>query len=401
MQQISVGRQAIYDRRMQVYGYELLYREGETANAPGVDGNEATARVILNSFMELGLERIVGQRRAFINFTQDFFTGQPPMLLEKGRVVLEILEDVVVNDQLLENVARLLAEGYTLALDDFEFEQKWEKLLPLVRIVKVEIPAVELSHLPRRIAKLKKHRVKLLAEKVETQAEYHALWKMGFHYFQGYYFSHPQLVDGRRVTENQVVTLKLLARLGDENVTTEELVGLISRDPGLSFKILRYLNSAAIGLPCRIASIGQAVVYLGLERLRAWAVLVAMSGVEDKPLELLNTALVRGYMCRALVATQDPEQKEMAFAAGMLSILEVLMDRPLAELIAQMPLAEAISRAILDHEGVCGEALRCAVAFEELDLPRVHLGDLDNEAIQEIYLQSSEQAFREHAVLIG
>jgi len=397
--QIFIGRQAIYDRRMRVYGYELLYREGNTANAPGMSGTTASARVILNAFMEMGLERIVGQRRAFINLTRDFFTDLPPIPFEQEQVVLEVLEDIETDRQLVENIARLADQGYLLALDDFEFEKKWDQLLPLVHIIKVEVPAVNLKQLPRKINRLRKYGVKLLAEKVETREEYQALRNMGFDYFQGYYFSRPQIVHGRRITENQAITLKLLSRLSDKNVSTEELVELISHDPGLSFKILRYLNSAAIGLHCRIASIRQAIIYLGLERLRAWSVLAAMAQVRDKPLEILRTALVRSHMCQALVSAVKPEQSEMAFATGLLSILELLMDRPLKELIVQLPLAKTISHAILYHEGVCGAALDCAIAQERHDWPRIRFAGLSQEAIQEIFLQSAEQAFREQMVL--
>lgn len=398
--QIFVGRQAIYDREMRVYGYELLYREGNTGSAPGMDGTAASARVILNTFMELGLERIIGRRRAFINLTHEFFTDMPPIPFEKERVVLEILEDIPMDEQLVENVSRLVAEGYMLALDDFEFERKWDQLLPLIQIVKVEVPAIDLAQLSRHIPKLRKHSVRLLAEKVETRDEYHALRDMGFDYFQGYYFSRPQVLHGRRITENQAITLKLLNRLSDNHVSTEELVELISHDPGLSFKILRYLNSAAIGLPCKIATIRQAIVYLGLERLRAWSVLATMAGVRDKPLELLRTALVRSHMCQALVSSVQPKQSEMAFATGLLSILELLMDRPLKELIAQLPLDKTISRGILRHEGICGEALNCAIAYEQHNWTYVRFTGLDETAIQEIFLQSAERAFREQSALV-
>ncbi|WP_456405415.1 EAL and HDOD domain-containing protein [Thiolapillus sp.] len=399
MNQIFIGRQAIYDREMRVYGYELLYRENNTSAAPGMNGAEASARVILNTFMEMGLERIVGPRRAFLNLTREFLTDMPPIPFERDQVVLEILEDIEADGQLVENAARIVAEGYSLALDDFEFSPRWDRLLPLVEFVKVEVPAVDLAQLPKQLNQLRKHNIKLLAEKVERREEYRELRSMGFDYFQGYYFSRPQVVSGKRISENQSVTLKLLSRLSDENASTEELVELISRDPGLSFKILRYLNSAAIGLPCRISSIRQAVVYLGLMRLRAWAMLATLAGVRDKPLELLHTALVRSYMCQELVKSSDPEQAEMAFTTGLLSILESLMDRPMKELLTQLPLTKSVIRAILRHEGVCGKALGCALAYEHHDWSRVRFSGLDHQAIQEIFLQSSERAFREQSVL--
>ena len=400
MQQIFVGRQAIFDRALRVHAYELLYREGLEPAAAIRDGDQASSRVILNAFMEIGLQRIAGDKKVFINLTRSFFVDHPSIPFDRERVVLELLEDLEIDQTLIDRVAALKGQGYHLALDDFEFGERWEPLLPHVDIVKVEVPSLDWERLPRQLERLRGHGLRLLAEKIETESEYRRLRDLGFDYFQGYYFSRPHVVEGQRLSENRSITLQLLARLNDPEVSIEELDQLISHDPGLSFKILRYLNSAAVGLPRTIDSIHQAVIYLGMQRLRAWASLVTLSGIEEKPEELFITALVRAHLCMRLVASDDRSDPNAAFTAGLLSILDQLMDCPLASILEQISLAPQLQQALLEHQGLTGQALRCAMAIEQQRWEDVRFPGLGPEQIHEIYLASSELAFQESAALV-
>ncbi len=397
MQQIFVGRQAILDRQLRVHAYELLYREGVEGSAPALSGEQASSRVILNTFMEIGLERIAGNKPVFINLCRRFFTDHPPIPFEKERVVLEILEDVEMDASLLDAVARFSQQGYRLALDDYEFRHadKWEPLLPHVAIVKVEVPTLDWDRLEQDLPRLRRHRVQLLAEKIETESEYRHLRELGFDYFQGFFFSHPHVVSGQRLAENRQITLRLLARLNDPEVTIDGLDRLISHDPGLSFKILRYLNSAAIGLPRRIESIHQAVIYLGLNRLRAWASLVVLSDIQGKPEELFITALVRAHCCARLV------NSDAAFTAGLLSALDQIMDLPLPRIIGELSLSPELRQALLMHRGPLGKALSCIYAIERQRWNEVSFPGLEPAEIQELYLNGSERAFQEYAALTG
>jgi len=400
MQEIFIGRQAIFDRSMRVYAYELLYREGNTRNAPQFDGDQASSQVILNAFMEIGLERIAGRQRVFINLTRSFLVDLPPILFEKDRVVLEVLEDVEIDERLIEGIAELASRGFTLALDDFEFQPKWDAFLPYIDIIKVEVPALDWDNIETLLQRLHRYDIQLLAEKVETESEYRRLLDLGFDYFQGYFFSRPHVIEGRRLSENQLVTLKLLARLNDPQVSVEELETLIGQDPGLLFKILRYLNSASLALPRKVKSIKQAVVYLGLQRLRAWASLIALSRVKHKPLELFNTALVRAHTCVGLTTQTRPVEPETAFTVGLLLILDLLLDQPISEITEQLPLSNPVREALHGHAGVMGQALRCALAFENSDEKLPGFPGLNPQQIQEIYLESSERAFQEQQTLL-
>ena len=401
MQDFFIGRQAIFDRDLSVFAYELLYRDNNGNSAQIKDGNQASSRVILNALTEIGFERLVENKKAFINLTRQFFTDLPPIPFNKNRVVLEILEDIEVDQALVKRIATLYDDGYTLALDDFNFESQWAPLYPYVDIIKVEIPSVDWANLPHKVLQLRKDNIKVLAEKVETEQEFKRLHEMGFDYFQGFFFSRPNIVSGRRISESQVVVMQLLAELSDPQVDIKKLDNLIKRDPGLSLKILRYMNSAALALPRKIESIHQAVVYLGLQRIKAWAMLVSMAGIEGKPHEVFNSALVRAHMCGELLKKSGTSNYDSGFTAGLLSILDVLMDQDLTSLLEELPLAEEIRLGLLDHEGPVGDAIICALAYENHQWNNAHFPKLSNEEILEIYLRSTQLAFTELAGLMN
>jgi EAL and modified HD-GYP domain-containing signal transduction protein len=401
MQNIFIGRQAIFDRQMEVYGYELLYREGDTEGVQVSDGDLASSRVMLNAFMDIGLECLVGPHHAFINLTRNFFADSPSIPFEQGQVVLELLEDLAVDEHLIQSVASLASQGYSLALDDYEFDPRWDPLLPYISIIKVEVPAVCPDTQRDKIQSLQQQGIRLLAEKVETEEEYRLYHDLGFDYFQGYFFSRPKTVKGRRLGENQLVIMQLLARLNDPDIGVSELERLISQDVALSYKILKYINSAAMALPRKLDSIGQAVVYLGLQRIKAWANLIALSRVENKPQEILYTALVRANMCQQLIQRSGQHNAETAFTVGLLSTLDLLLDSPLAEVLKELPLSDEIHAALLGKSGPIGEALACTLAYEFQNWEQTSFNGLDNTTICEIYLSSTQKAFEFHEVLGG
>lgn len=399
MQNIFIGRQAIFDRNMATYAYELLYRESDFGGVNVTDGDMATSCVMLNAFVEIGLENVVGSHPAFINITRSFFTGSPHIPFEKNQIVLEILEDIVIDQQLIEVAAKLSAEGYRIALDDYEFGARWEPLLPYVSIIKVEVPAVDPQKIEEQVKQLRKYDVKLLAEKIETEEEHRRYLALGFDYFQGYYFSRPQIIKGKRLPENQLVILQLLASLNDPKATIDDLEQLISQDAALSYKILRHINSAATALPRKLDRIGEAVVYLGVQQIRTWANLIILSQTGDKPQELLYNALVRASMCEQLIKQGRCGNPQAAYAAGLLSTLDLLLGLPLEEVMLELPVSDEINGAILKQEGVIGEALVCALAYESQQWGKVKFSGFNSAVINEIFVSCSHQAFLSSTVI--
>jgi EAL and modified HD-GYP domain-containing signal transduction protein len=389
---IQVGRQAIFDRDLEVFAYEILYRD-EKGNCLISDGDQASSVTLLNAFMEIGLERIAGPHKAFVNLTRHFFVNMPPISFHQQDVVLEVLEDVQVDELLLQGIADIKAQGYQLALDDYRFQPELAPILPLVRYIKVEITADGMDELEQRMPELRATGAKLLAEKVETAEQFDQLKAMGFDYFQGYFFARPNLVQSERVGENSAMVMQLLARLNDPDVFMNEIVELVSQDPGLSFKVLRWVNSAAIGLRARVESIQRAVVLMGLARIRAWTTLFAMAGLGSRPIEILNLGLLRANLCERLCRLCATGVPETAYTVGLLSVLDAMMSRPMEGLVNELPLSDDVKRALTHHEGTYGRYLGHTFQMERNEYPQDTCKGITAADLAEAYLASSEAAF--------
>lgn len=390
MQDVFIGRQPIYDRQLAVHAYELLFRHNATNAAEFLNGDEATSRVILTTFTEIGLENIVGAQPAFINLTRGFILGRYPLPGLGGRLVLEVLEDIEVDQELVDGVARLAAQGFRIALDDFIYRPHLAPLVALADIVKIDLRALGREEVVRHVEVLRReHRVQLVAEKVETQEEFDFCRDLGFDYFQGYFLCRPNVVQGRATPPNRLAALRLLAELQKPQIDFPELEQLIVQDVALTYRVLRYINSAFFGLRQKVESVHRAVVLLGIDALRTLASLIVLSRIDDKPHELLTTALLRAKMCE-LLSERDAES---AFTVGLFSMLDAMMDRPLEELLERLPLSDAVVTALLHRKGPLGRVLAAVVRyergeFEALEAPAARGGpDLAG-----AYLQAVEYA---------
>lgn len=388
MADVFVGRQPIYTRQLDVFAYELLFRSGESNWADILDGDRATSQVILNTFMEIGLDTIVGQKPAFINLTRDFILQDYSQIFPAGRVVMEVLEDVLVDAELVEAVRRLSAQGYTIALDDFIYHERLQPLVEIADIIKVDVLALDHTALQEHVAILRQYQVKLLAEKVETQDEFKYCRDLGFDYFQGYFFCRPEVIKGQRMPANRLVTLQLLAKLQDPAADFRDLEELISRDVSLSYKLLRIINSAFYSLPRKVDSLGRALFMLGTRSITTWVSLIILAGIDDKPHELMVTAMMRAKMCELLAQALGQAGKDTFFTVGLFSALDALLDSPMEEILQSLPLSDHITAALLSYEGLLGAALRCVLAYERGDWHEVHCPSLDRAVITDAYLQA-------------
>jgi len=390
---IQVGRQAIFDRDLNVFAYELLYRDAG-GGCTITDGDHASCTTLLNAFMEIGLDRITGSHKAFINLTRHFFVDMPPMPFNQKQVVLEVLEDVEVDDALLQGIASMAAQGFELAMDDYSFQSQLAPILPLMRYIKVEVTPENIPQIARRMPELRATGAKLLAEKVETAAQYEELKALGFDYFQGYFFARPNLVQSNRVGEDSAKVVQLLARLNDPDVAMGEIVKLVSQDPGLSFKVLRYVNSAAVGLRARIESIQHAVILMGIAPIRAWATLFVMADLDSRPVEILNLGLLRANLCERLCRLHGAGcVPETAYTVGLLSVLDAVLSRPRDELLRELPLSDEIKQAISLREGRYGRLLGQALSLERNEWPQGIGANVTPSDVIEAYAASSQAAF--------
>ncbi len=370
--EVFVARQPIFDRRLNVVGYELLFRDGYADSAVVVDADGATATVMLNSITEIGFERIVSGRPAWINVSREFMRQGLVQLLPPEPLVLEILEDQMIDDEMIATVAGLKARGHRLALDDYQYTPESEPLLGMVDFVKLDLIALGREGLVEMVDRLRGYDVKLLAEKLETQEEYAYCAEAGCELFQGYFFCRPEVMRSKRIDANRAAVLDLLAVLHDPDVEVAELQHRIALDVGLSFRLLRYVNSAFFGLRQQVRSIGQAVTLLGLEHLKQWASLTVFTSIDDKPAELAVTALVRGRFCELAGVKQFEVNSNELFTLGLFSVIDALFDTPMEELLDKLPLAPDLCDALVRHKGPKGELLDCLTALEDGDFDTAH-----------------------------
>jgi EAL and modified HD-GYP domain-containing signal transduction protein len=391
---VLVARQPIFDRDRKVQAYELLYRSEATGPANVSDGDKATACVVTASFLDIGLERMSEGRRAFINLTQDLLVSRAALALPPEKVVLEILEDVVVDDALVGAVEEFVANGYRVALDDFVYDDSWRPLLALAHIVKLDVMALSMDQVREHLELLAPYELELLAEKVETEEQYCALREMGFSYFQGFFFAKPNVLIGSRLPGNRTTVMKLLAQLQDPEADMDEVGNLVAQDPSLSYRLLRFINSAAVGLPTRITSIHRAVLYIGIAAVKRWVSLMVLASVDDKPTELTRMTLVRARMTEKLCALAANCDRDVGFTVGLFSTLDAFMDRPLPELLDELPLSTEVFTALLEGAGGEGEALQCVLAYEKgsWDRAEFHSMGVPLGSLAEIYDEAVEWA---------
>ncbi|RRQ22166.1 EAL and HDOD domain-containing protein [Thiohalobacter thiocyanaticus] len=401
MQDIFIGRQPIYDRNLNVYAYELLFRSGLENAAMFADGDHATSRVINNAFLEFGLEKLVGRHRAFINLTRAYLTGEWQLPFPRDRVVLEVLEDIEPDAAVIEAVRELRRSGHTLALDDFIYHDKLRPLIEHADIIKIDLMAIPAGELESHLEQLRGYPARLLAEKVETPEQFNQCRALGFDYFQGYFLSRPQVISGQAVPASGLATVRLLAQLQQPEASAAELESLIAREPGLSHKLLRYINSAFFSLPRRVDSIHQALVYLGHRTIKTWATLLVFCGVEDKPDDLMTIAMLRARMCQLLAEKAGGPDPEVCFTAGLFSALEALLGMPLDQILAALSLPDPLKAALLHHEGSIGEALHCVLAYERTRWDEARFRGLAPAEITEAYVEAARWADETTELLLG
>ena len=365
MSDIFLARQPIFNQQMSVVGDELLYRHGNVERALIDDDEVASARVAVNALTEIGLQNLVGPRRAWINVTREFLLQGLAYSLPPGRVVLELLEGQLVDEPLLDVLGHVRAAGYQLALDDFCYEPQLHQLLGLADIVKLDLVALGPQRLVRDAAMLRTFGLSLVAEKLETHEDFDVALAAGCELFQGYFFCRPELLSDRAVAPNRLAMLQLAAALQDPAIELTELDRLISTDVALSYRLLKYINSAYFSLRNQVGSIIRAVALLGIENVRRWATLTIFAEIGDKPRELFLTALIRGRFCETAGDHQDGRAAER-FTLGMFSVLDALTDVPMQTIVDSLPFPDHVRDALVNHTG-SGHLLDCIEAIERGD----------------------------------
>ncbi len=386
MSTFLIGRQQILDATLNTFGYEILFRGTDFDLSDKEGSTSATNQVITDTILEIGLNELVGPHLAFINFTTQNILEKTALHLPKDRVVIEVLESVQMDLQVINNLFELSTLGYTIALDDFVLTPEWLPLLEFVDIIKLDIMANSLEETQELIENLKPYKLKLLAEKVETHEEFQLLHAWGCELFQGYFFYKPNIVEGRRLSVGQTAALQLMATINKPDISFQEISAIISLDVGLTYKLLRYINSASLALTYKIDSLQHALTYLGLKEVKRWMNILILSAMSTKPDSVLQTLLVRAKMCE-LLAIEIKQDSETYFLVGLMSGLDTILDQSLDTALQQLSLSDTVTNAVLHKSGPAGEALQYALHYEQWKLNRPIFANICSRRIASIYIE--------------
>jgi EAL and modified HD-GYP domain-containing signal transduction protein len=393
---VYVARQPIFDRRKRIFGYELLFRDGTANVFPNVNGDKASSELISSSLLTIGLERLTGGKRAFVNFTEDLLVKKVPSLFSKEVLVVEVLENVLPTECALSACRALNAVGYTIALDDFVYGSPAMSFLPYASLVKMDFRSSDAERVGQNVKDLSSYPVKFLAEKVETPDDFAQANNVGFNYFQGFFFSKPHTLKARDIASSKanMALLQIMAEANNAEFEYDRLETLIKKDVSLSYKLLRYINSAYFRRVREISSIRQAMVMLGEVGIRRFIALIAMAKLgELKPEELTRTSIVRARFCEQLSKTcpggfQDSE----LFTMGLFSLIDAILDQTMGTVMKTLPLSESIKVALVRGEGELGgfiELVRHYEAGNWQGVLKTALGlGIDDKAIPSIYVDA-------------
>ena len=386
--QAIVARQGIYNTRIALYAYELLFRPASPNGIQLSDADAATAQVLVSAFTDIGLANLVAGHVAFINVPYAFLAAGYCETLPTDRVVLEVLEDVRVDAVTLEQARNLVRKGHTLALDDFVYRPELRPLIELATYVKLDVLALTREQLVEQVERLRPHDVTLLAEKVESLEDLEYLRDLGFEYFQGYALARPAVVRRSAMHANRAVLFQLLAKLQDPQSEVTDLVETIGGDPEIAYALLRILNSAHLSLANPINSLHQALVMLGANGLRNWATMMIMTRFAPGSDELASAALIRAKMCELRAGHAQAVDPAVAFTAGLLSSLPDLVETTMPSLVNQLGLGPELAAALTDHTGPIGHILDTVLAYEHQDQQRLTNSTPPTEMIR-IFLDAS------------
>ena len=371
MEEAFIGRQAILDQQKKVYAYEILFRSGlKNAFDPNLDGNIATQSVMVNAMLDFGMNKLVSDKRAFINFTEQNLLTRAPKLLPSENVVVEILETVQPTPEILAVVQELKEAGYKIALDDFVLLPGYEPLIEMADIIKVDFRITADPEERKSMREILPKHVRLLAEKIETEEEFQQALEYGYVLFQGYFFCKPAVLHQKRLTSNALSKIRLLREVNRQNVDFSAITGVISSDTNLVHKLLTYINSAGIGLTNHVSNLKQATVLLGTSGVLRWVTLVSLQTFsEDKPPELFTLSLLRAKFCELIAQSlkRPGLTPDTGFLLGMFSLLDVLLSLPMEDVLKEVALADDINAALLGEDNDLRRLLDLVVAYEKGD----------------------------------
>ena len=375
--EVFLGRQPILDRSQQLFAYELLFRSGraEQGNfASFLDGNQATATVIINAFTEFSMADALGPYRGFVKVDHGLLFSDLIKALPPRSVVLEILESVTPTTEMLARCEQLRSEGFVLAVRERpESHTPSRPLLKLAEFIKLDISRIDPSRLKQLVNDLKRLGKTVIAEKLESFEQMQLCHKLGFDLFQGYYFARPTVIHGKHLHSSELALLRLIGLLS-QDANSAEIENIFKQDPVLTVNLLRLTNSAGSGMATKISSLGHAITLLGGRQLLRWLQLLLYSGASGATQAvnpLLQLAATRGRLMELLV-DRTPEARQVgrnlidqAYMVGILSLMPAMAGSSMPEILAQLPLSGPVLEALTKRSGILGDLLNLVELLED------------------------------------
>lgn len=400
MKEVYLGRLPILDSKQNLVAYELLFRTDQHNAVTVTDNSAASANVIIDTYGQLGIENVIGKRRGFIKVDTELLMHDAICMLPKKHVVLEVLKSVEINDEIIQRCTFLKQKGYQLALSNVvQLDNRYDCIMPLINVVKINITALNHNDLINLIKKLKHWPVLFLAEKVESQEMAKKCIALNFQMLQGFYFAKPEIISGKRIDPSKLALLKLLLLVVKDS-DVSEIENELKYQPGLSYNLLRMVNSAASGMPSTINSIKRAIMILGRKQLQRWVQILLYAAKQkggNASDALMQTATLRGKLLEFIAIADRPHDKnhqDRAFMVGTLSLLDTLLGIEMSELVSSLSIQKDMSEALLNRRGYLGRQLELIEAHEKGEFEKVSamLADLGFLSISEFTKMELEAA---------
>lgn len=356
-QDVLVARQSILDKHGKIFGFEMLYRGSKIDVDDPNHGLIATGELLTNIYTCVIEERLNANHPVFINVDERFICSPSFFPGKADKFILELLETVPATAAVLGKIRELKRLGFEFALDDYTFEPERAPFLPLVSIVKVDMLAMSVDDLQERVNELEDYPAKLLAEKVESVDVFNRCVDLGFELFQGYYLEKPKLIRGKQVSVNKQVTLKLLSELTRPDISTQEVADLIVCDPRLAMKIILLVNSSLFSLVREINDVHEAVVMLGTEAVKQWAMILLLVSESEQPVEVFRTLLCRAKTLELYAEEMNEGKPSNYFTLGLFSGIDAILGLNMHQVVNSLPLDAELKKALVDSSGNMGQVL--------------------------------------------
>ncbi|MDM5299321.1 HDOD domain-containing protein [Bacillus pumilus] len=398
---VFVARQPIFNRKEQVVSYELLYRDSEINTYRAEDGDQATTDLIINSFLNIGIETLTEGKRCYINFTESLLSSDLLSYFDPHQLVIEILEDVPISRALIMRCKQLKKWGYTIALDDFflnglhDGDTLLDELLHCIDILKIDFLKTTMEERRDILRTFKTYRLRFLAEKVETRKEYEEALEAGFHLFQGYFFSEPRVISGRALSTSFHAYHQLLNELSKEQPNIQTVTHFIESDLSLSYQLLKMLNSGGMKRLYQIKSIRQAIILLGFNEIRRWIFILSFKELNvqanSSQKEIIKMSFIRAKTCELIARRTNREHPASYMLTGMFSLIDTLVRADIRELVKELLLSDEVGEALLGYKNDYSLVLQVARRIERNEWDGEMLdGDFPKQEVYNCYVEAIE-----------